>query len=318
MKLGSQPDLSIVIPLLNEEDSLPNLYEKLVEVVVSLTTNYEIILVDDGSTDRSVDVIQQLRGADERVKLISFSRNFGHQAALTAGMDFASGKAVVFMDADLQHPPKIVTEMWKKWKEGFEIVYTLREHTEDVSPFKNLSSRLFYRSFRYFTGIKLDSNAADFRLLDQRVVKIFREQIRERTRFLRGLTVWVGYRSYAISYVAAKREAGVSKYRLKRMAILAIDGISSFSVAPLYAGIFIGLVFSLFGFAYAAFAIVAKLMGGATLQGWASLVILVAIIGGIQLMLIGTVGIYVGKIYDEVKQRPLYLVRKSLGFSNEV
>lgn len=304
---------SIVIPVFNEEKSLPPLYRELRYVLLEIGAPYEIIFVDDGSTDKSVDVVKSLRAEDSNVKLLSFSRNFGHQVALTAGMDFASGDCVAFMDADLQHPPALLKTMMSKWQEGYEVVFTLRDHTDGVGAAKLLSAKLFYDLFRRMTGIKLESNAADFRLLDRKVVNIFKNEIRERTRFLRGLTAWVGFRSVGIPYRAADRVAGNSKYNFRRMFLLAVDGISSFSVAPLYFGVVVGTIISLLGFAYGVYAFFAHFVKGATVPGWSSLAILVAVLGGIQLILTGVLGIYIGKIYDEVKRRPLYLVRQTLG-----
>lgn len=304
---------SIVIPVYNEEATLPLLYRELKKVLLQLGVPYEVIFVDDGSDDKSVDVLQSLRAQDSRVKFLSFSRNFGHQVALTAGMDHAKGDFVAFMDADLQHPPALLLEMVRRWQEGYEVVYTLRETTEDAGLGKLMSASVFYKLFRRLTGINLESNAADFRLLDRKVVDVFKNGLRERTRFLRGLTAWVGFKSIGIPYTAAARAGGISKYSFRRMLILAVDGISSFSVVPLHLGIFVGGVVSLLGFLYGLFALAARFVQGATIPGWTSLSVLVAMLGGIQLMLIGIVGIYVGKIYDEVKQRPLYLIRHSQG-----
>ena len=308
-------ELSIVIPVLNEEQSLPHLMEKLQEILQGLVNEYEIIFVDDGSTDNSAKVVENMSLTNPRIKLLSFSRNFGHQIALSAGMDFAKGNAVIFMDADLQHPPDLIPQMIKKWQEGNDIVYTLRKNTKGISFFKNTCAELFYSIFRQITRLPLESNAADFRLLDKKIVAIFKAQIRERTRFLRGLTTWVGYKSCAITYTANARFAGHSKYGLNRMLLLAIDGISSFSVAPLYLGVFLGFIFSLLGFGYAVFALLAKLFSNTTIPGWSSIAILVSIIGGLQLILLGILGVYVGKIYEEVKQRPMYLLSRSIGFT---
>jgi len=315
MKLNGKL-FSIVVPVHNEEFALPILYAELKKVFAQLGCRHELVFVDDGSTDKSVDVIKELRTQDSGVKLLSFSRNFGHQVALTAGMDFATGDVVAFMDADLQHPPALLLEMVRRWEEGYEVVYTLRQSTDDAGLGKLLSASLFYKTFRRMTGIKLESNAADFRLLDRKVVNVFKNSIRERTRFLRGLTAWVGFKSISIPYTAAARVGGVSKYDFRRMLILAVDGISSFSVVPLHLGIFIGAIVSLIGFFFGLFALIARFVQGATIPGWTSLSIMVAVVGGIQLMLTGVVGIYVGKIYDEVKQRPLYLVRQSQGFDD--
>jgi polyisoprenyl-phosphate glycosyltransferase len=308
--------LSIVIPVFNEEENLFPLYEQLAPVLNATGSDYEVIFVDDGSADSSSERIRQLHARDPRVKLISLSRNFGHQHALTAGMDYARGDAVITMDADLQHPPTLIPELLRRWKEGFEIVYTVRRDTQDANFFKRLTSRLFYRVFRLLAGIDLPMSAADFRLLDRKVVEAFRT-IRERTRFLRGLTGWAGYRSVGIDYEAAPRRRGVTKYSPARMLGLAVDGLVSFSAAPLYAAIYVGMVLALLGLLYLIYVFYARFVSGNVVPGWTSLIVLVSFIGGIQLILMGFVGVYVGKIYEETKQRPLYLVRQALGFPED-
>lgn len=308
----SSMKLSVVIPVLNEESNIRILYDRMTAQLTQLAHESELIFVDDGSSDSSAAKIASLRQADSRVKLLSLSRNFGHQIALTAGMDYANGDAVIVMDADLQHPPELLAELVKHWKEGFEVVYTVRHTTEDAGWLKRITSKLFYRFFRALSGIDLPSNAADFRLLDRTVVNAFR-QIRERTRFLRGLTRWAGYRSIAIPYEAAPRQSGRSKYRLRGMIRFAIDGVVSFSATPLYVAIYFGLVLALMGFGYMVYVLYARFVTHNVVPGWTSLIILVTLVGGIQLILMGIIGIYIGKIYEEVKQRPLYLIQKSLG-----
>jgi polyisoprenyl-phosphate glycosyltransferase len=305
--------LSVVIPVLNEETNLPVLYERVAGELRSLGCDFEILFVDDGSTDSSAERIAALHRADARVKMLSMSRNFGHQAALTAGMDHATGDAVIAMDADLQHPPDVIRELVLRWKEGYEVVYTVRQTTEAAGPLKRASAKMFYRVFRALSDIDLPANSADFRLLDRRVVEAFR-QIRERTRFLRGLVGWAGFRSIPVPYQANARLSGQTKYSPSRMIRLAIDGLVSFSTTPLYVAIYVGGLLALLGVAYLLYALYARFVTGNVVPGWTSLIILVTFVGGIQLVLMGIIGIYIGKIYEEAKQRPLYLIRETLGF----
>jgi dolichol-phosphate mannosyltransferase len=305
--------LSVVIPVFNEETNIRVLYERVAVELQSLACDFEILFVDDGSTDSSAERIAALHRADARVKMLAMSRNFGHQAALTAGMDHATGDAVIAMDADLQHPPDLIRELVVRWKEGYEVVYTVRRATQAAGPLKRVSAKLFYRVFRALSGIDLPANSADFRLLDRRVVEAFR-QIRERTRFLRGLVGWAGFRSIPVPYEAHARHSGHTKYNLTRMIRLAIDGLVSFSTTPLYVAIYAGGLLALLGLAYLIYVLYARFVTGNVVPGWTSLIILVAFVGGIQLVLMGIIGIYVGKIYEEAKQRPLYLIRETLGF----
>jgi polyisoprenyl-phosphate glycosyltransferase len=309
-------NLSVVIPVLNEEQNLAVLCGDLVPVLEATGSEFEVIFVDDGSTDQSAARISALHARDPRVKLVSLSRNFGHQHALTAGMDYARGDAVIMMDADMQHPPSLVPELLRRWKEGYEIVYTVRRNTRDAGPFKRATAALFYRLFRSLTGLNVPANTADFRLLDRKVVEAFRH-IRERTRFLRGLTGWAGYRCFAVAYEAPARHRGKTKYNASRMAQFAINGLVSFSAAPLYAAIYVGLLLALVGFFYLLYVFYARFVSGNVVPGWTSVIVLVSFIGGIQLILMGFIGVYVGKIYEESKQRPLYLVREALGFEGK-
>lgn len=304
--------ISIVIPVFNEASNIPPLYAALVPQLESVSMNYEILFVDDGSTDGSVEEIRKLRARTDRVRLLSLSRNFGHQIALTAGIDHASGDAIVLMDADLQHPPALIPQLISRWLDGFEVVHTIRKTTAESSWPKRATAAAFYRVFRLLSRVDLPSNAADFRLIDRKVADALRG-IRERTRFLRGLTVWAGYRSTSISYDAPTRQAGETKYSPARMLKLAIDALVSFSAAPLHLAVYAGIVLALLGFLYAGYALYARFVTGHVLPGWTSLAILVSIVGGIQLVLMGVIGVYLGKIFEEVKRRPLYLVRSRLG-----
>lgn len=307
--------ISIVVPVFNEEECIEQLYRNLVGVITGIERDYEIIFVDDGSTDNSAGLIKNLNQSDHNVKLVQFSRNFGHQIALTAGIDYAGGQAVVVMDADLQHPPEVIPEMLKKWKEGFDIVYTVRQDTEDASLIKTITARCFYILFNKLAHINMPSNTADFRLMDRKVVNSFK-QIRERTRFMRGLTSWIGFNTTGIEYSAKPRAAGKTKYSVRKMIIFAVEGITSFSALPLYFSIYLGFLFSGLGFFYSLYVGYIRIFTEMAIPGWSSTIMLTTIIGGIQLITLGMIGIYIGKIFDEVKQRPLYLVQRLIGFGN--
>jgi dolichol-phosphate mannosyltransferase len=314
--------ISVVAPVFNESASLPMLYERLIPVLRGLEMEYEIIFVDDGSRDRSTEVVKELLARDPRVRLLSFSRNFGHQAAITAGLDHSRGDAVVVMDSDLQHPPELIPKLVEKWRQGCDLVYTVREDTEDATAFKKFTSRTFYRVLNWFSYTPIPANSADFRLLDRRVVTAF-GNIRERTRFMRGLTGWVGFKSIGVPYTAESRKAGVSSYNLKKMMRLGIDGIVSFSTVPLYLAIYFGFIEAGLGFLYGLWVLGVKLfnaLGWTSVRlepGWTSVILLITIAGGIQFILIGVLGVYLGKVYEEVKQRPLYLLREMVGFEED-
>ena len=308
--------LSIVIPVFDEQENIPEMYRRLLAVLPALADEFEILFVDDGSRDDSARRIEALCRQDPRVKAIFLSRNFGHQRALTAGLDHATGDAVVVMDADLQHPPELLHEMVRLWRDGYEIVYTLRQPARHLSWWKRSTAALFYRTFHWLSRVDLPFNAADFRLFDRKVVMSLR-RIRERARFLRGLTGWMGFRSIGVSYEVRPRFSGQSHYGVLGMIHLAVDGIVSFSTKPLYLSIYVGFALAVAGLFYGVFAVYARLVTHRVIPGWTSLLTLFALIGGIQLILMGVIGIYIGRIYEEVKQRPLYLIRKALGISEK-
>jgi polyisoprenyl-phosphate glycosyltransferase len=304
--------ISFVIPVLNEQENILPLYDRLMAQINVLSADYEIIFVDDGSTDASLNLLKQLHARDSHVKLLSLSRNFGHQLALTAGMDVASGDACILMDADLQHPPDVIGELVARWKEGNEIVYTVRRSTAGAGLFKRGTQRMFYGIFRKLTGLDLVANSADFRLLDKKVLAAFQE-IRERIRFLRGLTGWVGFRRTAVMFDAPARAAGETKYSPARMLGLAIDGLTSFTAAPLYVSIYMGAILTLLSFLYVPYVLYVRFVSQVALPGWASIITVLCLMGGLQLLILGVIGIYLAKIYEEVKHRPLYLVREAHG-----
>lgn len=305
---------SIVVPLYEEEDVLPKLYERLAPVLDALDGPAEVIFVVDGGRDRSFEIVRELRSRDERVKGIRFSRNFGHQYALSAGIDHACGEAVIMMDGDLQHPPELIPKLVEAWRKGAQIVNTYRESTEGIGPLKKLTAAIFYGLLNRFGNIKLSPNSADFRLIDRRVAERFRG-VREQARFLRGLFVWVGFRQATVPYKAEARPAGRSKYSVGKMARLALDGITSFSVAPLRVATVLGFLVTVLGFLYAIYAFVMALLDK-TQPGWTSLIIVVLILGGVQLLTLGVIGEYIAKIYLETKKRPLYIVDETVGIDD--
>ncbi len=306
-------DLSIVIPVYNEAENLQPLYERLSETLKPLGLSYEIILVDDGSSDRSAEIIFGLNKKDNRVKLLSFSKNFGHMVALSAGLDHAAGKAVITLDADLQHPPGLIPKLIEKWKNGAEVVNTLRKETRGASPFKNLSAGLFYWLMNKIARIDLPASAADYRLIDRKVVDSL-QQIKERSRFLRGLIRWVGFKQEFVEYEADPRFAGRTKYSMGRMISFALDGITSFSSFPLRLSTYLGLTVAFFSFLYILYAIYIRLFTSRAIEGWTSVLVTVLFIGGVQLIFLGIIGEYLGRVYEETKQRPLYIIRRQLGF----
>jgi glycosyltransferase involved in cell wall biosynthesis len=308
--------VSLVLPVYNEAESLPELWRVLQEVLAPLKLQYyfEFLFVNDGSRDRSSDCIKGWAKQDSGVKLISFSRNFGHQLAITAGLDYASGDCVIMMDTDLQHPPHLIPALLQKWEEGYEIVSTQRLRTEKVSFFKQKSSDCFYWFFNKITQLQLKAHTADFRLMSRPVVDSFC-QIREQARFLRGLIYWIGYRHTLLTYEAPERFAGESKYTLRKMLLLALDAIFAFSAFPIHFITCFGLFTAFFSALYAFYAIYLKLFTPIAVQGWASVLVAVLFLGGCQLVTIGVLGEYINRIYNEVKQRPLYVVQEWVGLS---
>lgn len=308
--------ISVVAPVFNECDALPHFYARLCGVMQSLGEDYELVFVDDGSADQSADILLTLSREDKRVKVLELSRNFGHQVAIMAGLDYAEGDAVITMDADLQHPPELIPELIRKWREGYEVVYTCRSSTADTGLVKSFTSRLFYRIANALSEVPIPPGAADFRLLDRTVVQVFRK-LGERALFVRGLVSWVGYRQAMIPYQAGGRYGGKTKYSMPRMLGLAADGIVSFSTVPLYISALIGVVISSLSFIYVVYALYIRLFTDRGGEGWASILTSILLIGGIQLITLGVLGIYLGKIYNEVKGRPRYLVRRTAGFYDD-
>jgi glycosyltransferase involved in cell wall biosynthesis len=308
--------LSIVVPVFNEEAVLPETYRRLTAVMEKLKEPYELLFVNDGSKDKSGVILEELAQKDRRVRVVHFARNFGHQAAITAGMDYARGEAVVVIDADLQDPPEVILEMVAKWREGYEVVYGKRIKREGETFFKRFTASLFYRFLQRMTNVDIPLDTGDFRLLDQKVVEIMR-LLREKNRFVRGLVSWVGFRQIALPYVREKRFAGETKYPLRKMLKLAWDGITAFSDKPLKVASYIGFTLSLLSFIYLLVVLIGKLLGQSTVPGWASIVVINLFFNGVILIILGVMGEYIGRIYDEAKNRPLYIVEKVTTRENE-
>ncbi|GKS09311.1 putative glycosyltransferase YkcC [Paenibacillus chitinolyticus] len=307
---------SIIIPMYNEEAVIQETYRRLKVVMSETSETYELIFINDGSKDRSAEIIKEYAAWDETVKLIDFSRNFGHQIAITAGMDYASGDAVIIIDADLQDPPELILQMIEKWKEGYEVVYAKRVKRSGETFFKKWSASLFYRVLRASTDIHIPVDTGDFRLMDRKVCDEMKK-LPENNRFVRGLVSWVGFRQTAIEYERDERLAGETKYPLKRMIKLSLDGITSFSYKPLKLAGYLGVLLSGSGFLYLLYVVYLALFTDATLKGWPSVVGIMLIFNGFVLLMLGILGEYIGRIYDETKGRPLYIVRECHGLPKQ-
>jgi dolichol-phosphate mannosyltransferase len=299
---------SIIAPIYNEIDNLPELYRRVKEVMDSNGEPWELVLVDDGSTDGSTEKIRELAEKDKTVRPVVFARNFGHQIAITAGWDYARGDAVVIIDADLQDPPEIILELAKKWKEGYEVVYAVRGEREGESWFKLWTASMFYRLIYSITDVKIPVDTGDFRLMDRQVVNVLK-QMKERHRFPRGMSAWAGFKQIGVTYKRAARHAGVTKYPFKKMFRLAINAITSFSYFPLQVATFFGFFSAGISILAIPVVIVMRMAGSGAFFGQATTLIAVLFLGGVQLISLGILGEYVGRLYDEAKGRPLYIVR---------
>jgi len=304
---------SVVVPIYNEAEVLPVLYQRLTKTLTEVGESYEIIFVDDGSTDDSPRLLAELRSQDSRVKVVTFSRNFGHQIAITAGLDYSSGDPVIVMDGDLQDPPEVIPQLIAQWQTGNDIVFAVRASRDGEGLFKRMTASLFYRVLRRLTTTQIPVDAGDFRLISRVAVESLKP-IRERNRFVRGLVGWIGFRHTSITYVRDIRYAGTTKYPIPKMIKFALNGIFSFSFLPLQLATYLGLGVSLLSFVYLAYAVWLKLFTARVVQGWASVIVAVLFVGGVQLVCLGIMGEYIGRIYEEVKQRPLYLVEALAGF----
>ena len=305
--------ISIVVPVFNEELGLQPLVDRLLPVLEADRTPFEIIFVNDGSRDGSLDELKRLHAADTRLKLLSFSRNFGKECAIAAGLAHAKGEAVILMDSDLQHPPETLTEFLAHWREGYQIVYGQRLDRRTDGPVRRFSSHVFYRLFRMMTKTALPRDAGDFRLLDRKAVDAL-NRLGERARYNNGLYAWIGFRSIGVPYAVGERSVGTTKWSPRRLAHFAIDGLTSFSTVPLKVWSYLGLLVSLIALAYATWFLVKTMIFGVDVPGFPTLVISIMLLSGAQLISLGVIGEYLGRVYDEVKARPLYIVAEEIGF----
>ena len=302
---------SVVVPMYNEEAVLAETYRRLTEVMEKSGYGYEIVFVNDGSRDRTGEMLGEICDRDTRVKLLDFSRNFGHQIAITAGMDHSSGRCVVVIDGDLQDPPEIIPVMIEKWKEGFDVVYGKRISRKGESAFKKLTAAMFYRFLRSMTDVNIPVDTGDFRLIDRKVCDALK-YVKEKNRYVRGLISWLGFRQTAVEFEREERFAGETKYPFKKMLKLALDGITTFSYKPLKLASYVGMIISVGSFLYLIYVLAQRLFFPETVQpGWASTLAVSLFFNGITLLMLGIIGEYIGRIYDEAKNRPLYLIRET-------
>ncbi len=309
----ARPTFSIVGPVYNEEALLEEFCLRMIEVLEPLGEPFELVLVNDGSRDRSPEILRRMNERDPRIKVINFSRNFGMQAALTAGLDYAGGQAIIVMDTDLQDPPEVVPQLIAKWREGYQLIYAQRAQRAGETWFKKFTASAFYRLIGKITSIQIPVDTGEFRLMDRKVVDAIK-QMREYNRFMRGLSVWVGYKQTGITYERDARKAGETKFPLKKMWRLALDGITSFSYLPLQLATYIGFFVAMLSLAFLIVVFLLRLFRPDFFYGQASALVSVLFLGSVQLIFLGIIGEYLGRIYDEVKRRPLYIVAEELGF----
>jgi len=309
-------ELSLVIPVKDEEEAIAAFLQRVVPILESLddpaARSFEILFIDDGSSDRTLEVIRDAHARDRRVRGLSLSRNFGKEAALSAGLDSAHGLSVIPMDVDMQDPPEVIAPMLAKWRAGFDVVYGVRDNRESDSLPKRLTADLYYRAHNWLSSDKIPEHAGDFRLLDRRVVEVIKS-MPERNRFMKGLFAWAGFKSAGVSYHREERAVGTTKFNYWKLWTLAVDGITSASTVPLRVWSYLGGAVALFALGYAIFIVVRTLTSGIEVPGYASMMVAVLFLGGLQLLSLGVLGEYVGRILTEVKHRPLYVVRETIG-----
>lgn len=311
------PVLSLVVPMFNEAGNLDRLFDRLAQVMADLGESYEIVCVDDGSRDDTVARALEHHRRDPRIKVVELSRNFGKELALTAGLRHTSGQAVVMIDADLQHPPEVIKDMMREWRQGFEMVIAVRRHRDDESAVKRLAAKVFYEVFGRVSEVRLPPGAGDFRLLDRKVVKVL-NAMPEHARFMKGLYAWVGFRQTIIPFDVAERAHGETKFNLFRLWRLAIDGITSFTSVPLKVWTFMGMLVASFALLYGLLFIIKTLILGIDVPGYPSLIVAITFFSGVQLISLGVIGEYLGRVFAEVKNRPLYVVREAHGCGDDV
>ena len=314
MDVREKIKLSVVVPIYNEEPNLDYLFERLETVLIPLQLNYEIVCVNDGSRDNTLMCLVHHHQRNPAIKVIDLSRNFGKEIALSAGIDYAKGDAVIPIDADLQDPPELIGELIAKWQEGYDVVYATRRFRYGESWLKRFTANGFYRIMGWISPLPMPKNTGDFRLLDRRVVDALKT-MGERTRFMKGLFTWVGFKQTAILYDRPQRYKGQTKWNYWKLWNFAVGGIASFSVRPLQVSSYVGLILSSLSFLYASFLVLRTLIFGIDVPGYASLMVAVLFLGGVQLVSLGIIGEYLGRVYEEVKERPLYLIRESHGFA---
>jgi len=315
--MTTHPRFSIVAPIFNEEGNIPLLYERLRTVMDGLGEPWELVCVNDGSRDHSAEMLDELAERDSRVKTIHFARNFGHQIAVTAGIDFAHGDAVVLIDADLQDPPELIAEMVERWRAGYQVVYATRERREGETWFKIFTARMFYRIIHAITDVHIPVDTGDFRLMDRRVVDVLKT-MREHSRFIRGMTSWVGFRQIGVSYVRDQRHSGETKYPLRKMIRFALDAITGFSFWPLQIMIYVALVLGVLALLAIPFVAIMRVAADTFwFEGQATTIVLLLLVSSFQLFFLFVLGQYVARTYDETRNRPLYVVARTKGFSDD-
>jgi len=314
--MNKKPTYTIIAPIYNEVENIPLLYSRVSEVMEQTGEPWEFVMVDDGSSDGSTEKILKLQSKDEKVKSVIFFFFFGHQIAVTAGLDTSKGEAVIIIDADLQDPPEVILDLIQKWKEGYEVVYAVRSKREGESWFKLFTASAFYRVIQRITDVNIPSDTGDFRLLDRKVVQVM-NGMREKHRFLRGMSVWVGFRQTGVEYEREERFAGETKYPLKKMIRFASDAITGFSYFPLQLAMYLGFIAAGISIVAIPVVIVLRVTGSQAFFGQATTLIAVLFLGGVQLISLGLLGEYVGRLYDEAKDRPLYIVREDLEVEQE-
>lgn len=305
--------ISVVVPMYFEQDVAEECYSRLKKTVEENNINYEFIFINDGSTDRTLEILKKIGNVDKNVKIIDFARNFGHQVAVTAGIFHAKGDAVVLIDADLQDPPELIVDMIHKWQEGYDVVYGKRAKRKGESAFKLITAKYFYKFLEAMSEIKIPKDTGDFRLMDRKVVEAFK-MMPERNRFIRGMVSWIGFKQTFIEYQRDERYAGETKYPLKKMIRFAADGIISFSSKPLKLVTDLGIITILVSFALLIYIIFEKLFLKSTIEGWASIMVGITFFSGIQIFSLGIIGSYISRIYDESKNRPLYFIKEKINF----
>ena len=307
---------SVIVPMFNEEEVISVTCARLRDAMDAIGEEYEILLVNDGSRDRTAEIAAEICRDDPRFRMLLFSRNFGHQIAISAGMDYAMGDAIVVIDADLQDPPELIPKMLKKWREGYEVVYGKRISQQGISAFKKLTSRMFYRFLKGVTEVDIPVDVGDFRLIDRKVRDAL-ILVNERNRYIRGIISWLGFKSTGVEFVREKRYAGETKYPLRKMIRFALDAITSFSYKPLKLASYVGTAISFFSFLYLLVVIIQRIFTDTTVTGWASSIAVSLFFNGVILIILGIVGEYIGRIYDEVKGRPLYIVSRTINIDGE-